>query len=61
MIKVARRTVVLADRSKFGADAFAHVAGFADVEYLVTDAAPPADIAAALGQAGVQVLVAAPA
>ena len=61
MIKVARRTVVLADRSKFGVDAFAHVAGFADVEYLVTDAAPPPEIAAALEQAGVQVLVAPPA
>lgn len=61
MIKVARRTIVLADSSKFGVDAFAQVAGCAEVEYLVTDAAPPPEIAAALEQAGVQVLVAPPA
>lgn len=61
MIRVARRTVVLADHSKFGVDAFARVAGLAEVEYLVTDAAPPPGIAAALEQAGVRVLVAPPA
>ena len=61
MMAVARRTIVLADSSKFGVDAFARVAGCAEVEYLVTDAAPPPDLAAALEQAGVQVLVAPPA
>lgn len=60
MIEVARRTIVLADCSKFDVAAFAHVAGFGDVEHLVTDAPPPPEIAAALEQAGVQVLVAPP-
>jgi len=58
MVEVARRTIILADSSKFQVAAFAHVTGFSDVEYLVTDAAPPPEIAAALEQAGVQVLVA---
>lgn len=60
MIEVARRTVILADSSKFQVAAFAHVTGFAEVQHLVTDAAPPPEIAAALEQAGVQVLVAPP-
>ncbi len=58
MIEVAQRTIILADSSKFQVTAFAHVTGFADVEYLVTDAAPPPEIAAVLEHAGVQVLVA---
>jgi DeoR/GlpR family transcriptional regulator of sugar metabolism len=60
MIKIARRTIILADSSKFEAIAFAHVADFADVQHFVTDAPPPPEMAAALEQAGVQVLVASP-
>lgn len=60
MVEVARRTIVLADSSKFQAAAFAQVAGFADVQHLVTDAPPPPEIAAALAEAGVQLLIAPP-
>lgn len=57
MIDTAKRTVVLVDHSKFGIAAFAQIAGFDRIEHLVTDAPPPAEIAAALESAGVQVLV----
>lgn len=60
MTRVARRTVVVADESKLRNTAFAHVADFADVEHLVTDAEPPAAVAAALADAGVKILVAPP-
>ena len=58
MIEVAPRTIMLADRAKFGVGAFADVACFADVEHLVTDVPPPGAIAAALEQAGVQMPIA---
>ena len=57
MMEAARRVVVVADSSKFGVNAFAHVADFNRIQYLVTDAAPPADIAEALAQAGVELIV----
>jgi len=60
MIKVAQRTIILADSSKFQISAFAHVANFADVQHFVTDAPPPREIASALAEAGVQVSVAPP-
>lgn len=57
MIDVAKRTIVLADQSKFNVSAFANVAAFDRIEHLVTDAPPPPDIAAALERADVQVLI----
>ena len=57
MIGVAKRTVVLADSSKFGVTAFAQIAPFERIQHLVTDAPPSPDIAAALEAANVQVLV----
>ncbi len=57
MIEVSKRTIVLADQSKFAVSAFAHVAPLDKIEHLVTDAQPPPDIAAALDRAGVQVLI----
>lgn len=60
MIRIARRTIVLADKSKFDVTAFANIAPLDDVEHLVTDAPPPPDLAAALERAGVQVLVCRP-
>ena len=59
MAQLAQRTIILADSSKFRAAAFAHVADFADVQHLVTDALPPREIAEALAEAGVEILVAA--
>ncbi len=57
MIAAAKRTIVLADCSKFDVSAFARIAPLDSIEHLVTDAAPPPEIATALEQAGVQVLV----
>jgi DeoR family transcriptional regulator, carbon catabolite repression regulator len=57
MVGLAKRTIVLADQSKFNMSAFATIAGFDRIEHLVTDAVPPPEIAAALERAGTQVLV----
>jgi len=57
MISRASRVAILADSSKFGRPLFAQVAELGRADYLVTDAAPPAEIATALQRAGVQVLV----
>jgi DeoR family fructose operon transcriptional repressor len=59
MMDAARRVIILADSAKFGVNAFAHVADFSRVQYLVTEAAPPPEIAEALAQAGVALIVAA--
>jgi DeoR/GlpR family transcriptional regulator of sugar metabolism len=57
MVALAKRTIVLADHSKFNTAAFAMIAGYDRIEHVVTDAEPPPDIADALERAGVQVLV----
>ncbi|OAN57370.1 DeoR/GlpR family DNA-binding transcription regulator [Sphingomonas sp. TDK1] len=48
----ARRVAVLCDATKFNKPGFVHVAQFGDVQDLVTDRAPPEDIAAAAAAAG---------
>lgn len=53
----ARRIVVVADAVKFGRAASVHVADFAEVHDLVTDAPLPADIAAAALRGGTRVHV----
>jgi DeoR/GlpR family transcriptional regulator of sugar metabolism len=58
MITSARRTIVVADASKFGFNAFAQVAPLNAVDILVTDADPPADLRQALTQANVEIMVA---
>lgn len=57
MIRSARRTVALVDSSKHGDESFVRFAELADLDVLVTDRAPGADLAAALDAAGVEVLV----
>ena len=57
MASVAKRTIVLADQSKFNVKAFANVAALEGVDHLVTDRAPPPDLAAALDRAGVHVTI----
>lgn len=57
MISRASRVAILADSSKFGHPLFAQVAELGRADYLVTDAAPPAELATALQRAGVKVLV----
>lgn len=44
LLEQARNIVVLADHSKFARSGFIQVAAFADVQELVTDRAPPADV-----------------
>ncbi|MGF1430863.1 DeoR/GlpR family DNA-binding transcription regulator [Kitasatospora sp. LaBMicrA B282] len=54
----ARRVVVAADASKLGRRAFARICGLSAIDTLVTDQPVPADLAAALAEAGVEVLTA---
>ena len=54
----AGSVVVLCDASKFGRRALARVAPLDAVNILVTDAPPPADIAAELARHGVEVVLA---
>jgi DeoR/GlpR family transcriptional regulator of sugar metabolism len=58
MMTSARRVIVLADAAKFGASVFAYIASIDRVHVLVTDSRPPPDLAAALADAGVEVVVA---
>jgi DeoR/GlpR family transcriptional regulator of sugar metabolism len=58
MMASARRVIVLADAAKFGATVLAHIAPLQRVHLLVTDAHPPPDLATALDDAEVEVIVA---
>ena len=58
MIEAAARVVVVADSSKFDRAAFALLAGLDHVDVLVTERAPAGDLAAALAEATVEVIVA---
>jgi DeoR family transcriptional regulator, fructose operon transcriptional repressor len=60
MIAAARRTIVLADSSKFNQIAFAHIAALTQIDILVTDEQPPADLSTVLDELGVRVIVAPP-
>jgi DeoR family transcriptional regulator, fructose operon transcriptional repressor len=57
MIDIARRTILVADQSKFNRTAFARVSDFDKVDVLVTDAAPPEAIRHALDAAEVALIV----
>jgi DeoR/GlpR family transcriptional regulator of sugar metabolism len=58
MISSAERTIILADATKFGRNAFGHIASLTAIDILVTDAPPPEDLAKALGEADVEIIVA---
>jgi DeoR/GlpR family transcriptional regulator of sugar metabolism len=58
MIRSAKEVIVVADATKFGKVAFAHVARFGEIHKLVTDSLPPIPILAALERARVEVIVA---
>lgn len=53
------RRVVVTDASKFGRRGFIRVTGFDAVDEIITNVAPPDDVAAALSIAGTRVLLAA--
>jgi DeoR family glycerol-3-phosphate regulon repressor len=57
-IERARQVIVLCDSSKFDHRAMARICELAQCHIVVTEAAPPAHLAEALRQAGVQVTVA---
>lgn len=58
MIEHAHEVLVVADGTKFGRVGFAQLAPLTTLDVLVTDAAPPVEIRAALAAAGVRVIVA---
>jgi DeoR family fructose operon transcriptional repressor len=58
MITSARRTIVVADASKLGSNAFAQIAPLSAIDTLVTDASPPLELSQALSQANVEIIVA---
>ncbi len=60
MIAASRRTLVLADSSKFLHSAFAHIAALQAVDVLVTDGPPPPELAELLKAAEVRVVCAEP-
>ncbi|WP_137844868.1 DeoR/GlpR family DNA-binding transcription regulator [Microbacterium sp. 2FI] len=55
IVRSARRVVVVADSDKLGRELLVGFAGLADIDVLVTDAEPDAELAAALAEADVEV------
>lgn len=60
MIASARRTIVVADASKFGHDTFAQIAPLSAIDVLVTDVAPSPEFCQSLSVANVELIVAPP-
>ena len=60
MIAIAQRTIVVADASKFEKNAFARIGPIESMQVLITDKEPPADLAQALHEAQVEVIIIAP-
>lgn len=58
VISCGKRTVVITDHSKFGRQGLVRVCDLDAISDLVTDKAPPRDVAAALKTAGVRVILA---
>ena len=60
MIAAARRTIVLADSTKFNRRLLGHIESLGQIDILVTDANPPGKISEALNEFRIQVIVAPP-
>ena len=58
MIKSAKEVIVVADATKFGEVAFAHITSFSAIHKLVTDQPPPHPILLELNKAGVKIYLA---
>jgi DeoR family fructose operon transcriptional repressor len=58
MIKAARRSIVLADHSKFGREEFGRIAPLAAIDTIITDAAVNRDLLAEVEAAGPDVVLA---
>jgi DeoR/GlpR family transcriptional regulator of sugar metabolism len=59
-LRRAARKVLLCDASKFNRMSLVRIADFSALDLLITDVDPPADIAAALAAAGVQIAAVSP-
>ncbi|AMM22031.1 D-beta-D-heptose 1-phosphate adenosyltransferase [Frondihabitans sp. PAMC 28766] len=57
-VRAARRVVAVVDSTKHGAEALTRFARLDEVDTLITEVAPPADLAGALAESGVEVIVA---
>jgi DeoR family transcriptional regulator, fructose operon transcriptional repressor len=60
MIAAARRTIVLADSTKFNHHLLGHIASLQQIDILITDAEPPRELLRALEEREVEVLIAPP-
>jgi DeoR/GlpR family transcriptional regulator of sugar metabolism len=58
MIAAARRTIVVADSSTFANKSFARIGPLGSMQVLITDKKPPDDLAHALAEARVEVIIA---
>jgi DeoR C terminal sensor domain len=58
MIAAAQRTIVVADSSKFATNSFARIGPLGSMQVLITDKEPPDDLAHALAEARVEVIIA---
>jgi DeoR family fructose operon transcriptional repressor len=58
IVRSARRVVLVADHAKFGIESFVRFAHLDEIDIVVTDAAPDAELSAALDRADVEVWVA---
>jgi DeoR/GlpR family transcriptional regulator of sugar metabolism len=58
MVDAARRVIVLADATKLGRSVFAHIVPLNKIDVLVTEAKPSPQLAAALNESGVEVVIA---
>ena len=58
MAQRAQRVAIVADSSKLGKPAFARVCGVAEIDVLVTDAAPQTPAVLALADRGIRVIAA---
>lgn len=56
MINSSSRAIILADSSKFGRNAFAHICDLGTADILVTEAEPEPELAAALSEADVRLI-----
>ena len=57
-VQSARRIVVLADSSKLDTETLVQFASLKDLDTLITDSEPSAELTAALTEAGVDVVIA---
>jgi DeoR family transcriptional regulator, fructose operon transcriptional repressor len=57
MIAAAQRTIVVADSSLFAQKSFTRIGPLGSMQVLITDNEPPTDLALALDEAGVEVII----